>query len=90
MLTSPWRRFLRVALWNGQAAQVTIGTARATQSHSQPGKRHSGTRASTIVRSMSGTVSTAARMSRLRSEVMRTSVARFDQASSASSWMRAP
>ncbi len=39
-----------VARWNGQAAQVTTGTAISTQTASRPGNRHPGTSTRTMVR----------------------------------------
>ncbi len=35
MVAVPCRRFTHAALWNGQAAQVTTGPARASEIHCQ-------------------------------------------------------
>ncbi|MPM75464.1 hypothetical protein SDC9_122457 [bioreactor metagenome] len=75
MLVEPCRRLRQAALWNGSAAQKTTGSDSATSSHSQPGNRIRGVRASTIATSPSGTVRNAATISRLRSIRTRSSAA---------------
>src|SRR5699024_7174214 len=35
MVAAPWRRFVQVARWNGQAPQTTTGAARVRESHCQ-------------------------------------------------------
>ena len=89
MLVLRCRKPRSVALWNGQAAQVTIGTARRTHSACHPGNRHAGTRARMIVMSHSGIVKSAAMASRRRRVVVRVSAARADQASSPGVWTAA-
>ena len=68
---------------------MTIGTESSTQSSCQPGNRHAGTSASRIVRSQSGTLSSAETASLRRSESMRSLVARRDHSSSPGVWSAA-
>ena len=62
MVAAPWRRFVSAALWKGQAPQVMTGAASARDAHCQ----YVNCSAGIIARAMTGTVSTAAPMSRWR------------------------
>ena len=64
---APCRRLRQAARWNGHAHHPTTGSEQTTSTHSQPGNRICGDRASTIAKSPSGTVSSAATSSRSHS-----------------------
>ena len=71
MLVPPWRRLRQAALWKGQAHQKTTGIAPTISAHCQPGKRSAGASAMPIAALPSGTVMSAATISRLRSSLTR-------------------
>ena len=63
-----WRALRSATRWNGQAHQVTIGSASAVRIHCQPAKRVEGRTANMTDRCDSGTKSTAATARRTSSK----------------------
>ena len=63
MVAAPCRRLITAARWNGHAAHVTTGSARASEAHCHPGNCHAGT----IDSAMTGTARVIATRSRVRS-----------------------
>lgn len=70
IVEEPWRAALNAAAWKGQAAQVTTGRASAATTHCQPVNCSGGIMDS----SATGSVRTAATISRRRSMVPRSAV----------------
>ena len=64
--TEPCRAFRSAAAWNGHADHTTTGAATAIRTHCQPGNRDHGNSDSSTDRSVSGTNSTSATISRRR------------------------
>src|SRR5579863_9966957 len=70
MVAAACRALTAAARWNGQAPQVTTGTASASETHCQDGNGAAGTIAST----MTGTASASDTASRRRGALVRPSV----------------
>ena len=68
MEATRWRALRNATRWNGQAAQVTIGSASAVSNHCQPVKRVEGKTANITDKCDSGTNRTAATARRVSRE----------------------
>ena len=68
---APCRAFLTAAAWNGHAAHTATGAASTTRIHRQPGNLAHGNSDSSTDRSLSGTKSTSATISRRRRSATR-------------------